>query len=226
MCAVPSSLICGENPVSSITVNGKELRHPKFIGIENEKIVVLHDEGIEHFAQTDEILNKLKITKGMLIQSKTKLTSYASYVDEKADVEKWLVAVKSYAQKNQPRNGKESEKKKLPKKTVSSEKEDLSKYYQKSFTATEFDKSYESKVHNGRHLSITGEITAFIDNGDHKVGVVLSGFVLFVDQYYDKIRARDISGNPKEIGNFKIGSTITLSGVCVGEDSEGYIRFR
>jgi len=194
------------------TQDGKTLQHPRFVKVYEAKAVVVHDEGVAFLEPTTEVITFFNI--------KPPEASRAISSFDRKKVENWLIEIEKNARGKAPI--KTVTPTPTPRDIPTPEPVKAEVTLQTSFTANAFSKAYESSKYDGKTVQISGTVTA-IFGAKTPYTIILDDVISFIYNSNEKVKARDMQGNPKNIGSISIGGLTSANGTCQGVDQKGYI---
>ncbi|MDX6766217.1 MAG: hypothetical protein SFU85_05460 [Candidatus Methylacidiphilales bacterium] len=203
------------------------LNHPEFVTTRGKWLVFVHDGGVAEVEATPEALAAAGLTQA----PKEEQAQSTAFIESlRFRTQSWLQKVQSVGQ-----NAHEAKQatalaaaQSAPAKEISSPPpvspvaapKKPKPFYQAADLVAEF----EPDVHSGRYFQVSGFITRITEPSKGIFNIMLDDKVLVTIRYLnDKIRARDTSGNPKAVGNYKVGESTTISGYCRGLDADGRV---
>lgn len=94
----------------------------------------------------------------------------------------------------------------------------------KSFYETaDLIREYDPDLHPGKYFQVSGTITKIFENKTGQFLLLLDDRVLVTYNSSAKVKASDTSGNPRDIGDYKLGDRATFQQACRGVDAEGRV---
>jgi len=201
-------------PMVFKTSDNRELIDPQFIRIYEDKAIIVHQGGIESLEPTPEVIDFFKIP-----------SAESSFYQPKVDnskVSSWLVELKADEQSKKTAKRTIKPAKVAVVKAANIIKETLKSNYQ----ASVLGEKYDPEIFDGNGMSVTGTVTKITQGGsDTEYKIYLDDVAIFTLNSGEKVKSRDSSGNPKQVGNYTLGRETTMRGVCQGTDSNNYIIF-
>jgi hypothetical protein len=193
------------------TKEGKVLQDPVLIRTYKEKAFVAHADGVDSLEQTPDVVDFFNIKA-------TAPTQTVSFIN-KEKIETWLIDIEKSAK------GSKQTVSTKPQPTPTPQPSLAPKKMRSTFTASAFAKEYESSTYDGQRIEISGTITSIL-GFKSPYTIILDDVISLTYTTTERVTARDMEGNPKSIGTLENGGNCSLSGTCLGINSDGYISLK